>query len=102
MDIAKVDREVAQVVVVVYVCYKHLFQIFYLFFQTYVANVFLWILYMFYVYVTSVLGRCCIGFVMAFSSVLMCFFKCFICLQMHNANISSGCFERRTGVAAGD
>jgi hypothetical protein len=76
MDVAKVDRDVAHVVVVIHVRCKHLFQMVHMFFQMYVACVFLW-LHMFHTYVAIVLCGCCIYFAMTFSSVFMCFFKCF-------------------------
>jgi hypothetical protein len=34
-----------------------------------------------------------------FASVLDACFKCFICLQTHVANVSSGCFKSRLGLA---
>jgi hypothetical protein len=41
MDVAKVDWDVAYVVMVVQVCYEGLFLMFHLCFQTYVASVFI-------------------------------------------------------------
>ena len=38
IDVAKVDRDVAHVVMAIYVCFKSMFQMFYLL-QTYVASV---------------------------------------------------------------
>jgi hypothetical protein len=58
MDVTKVDRDVAYVVVVAHVCYKHLFLMFHLFFHMYVASVFIRILHMFRIYVASVLSGC--------------------------------------------
>jgi hypothetical protein len=54
-DLAKVDRDVAYFSLIVYVCCKCLFLLFHLFFQTYVASVFIWMLYMFHTYVASVM-----------------------------------------------
>jgi hypothetical protein len=48
------------------------------FFQTYVTNVFIWMLHIFYTYIVSVLSGCCI--------CLQLFFKCFSC-------VSNTCFE---------
>jgi hypothetical protein len=59
-DVTKVNRDVAYVTMVVHVCCKYLFPMFHLFFQTYVANVFIWILHMFYTYDASVLSGCCV------------------------------------------
>ena len=41
IDVAKVDRDVAHVVMAIHICFKCMFQKFYLF-QTYVASVFIW------------------------------------------------------------
>jgi hypothetical protein len=60
MDVAKVDRDVAYVVMVVHVYYKRLFLVFHLFFQTYVARVFICMLHMFHTYVANILFGCCI------------------------------------------
>jgi hypothetical protein len=48
-NVAKVDRDVAYVVMVVHVCCKGLSPI-HLFFQTYVASVFIWMLHMLQVF----------------------------------------------------
>ena len=76
--------------------------------QTYVASVFIWMLHIFDTYVASVLSGYCICFSMAFQvfsgivvSVLDACFKCFICLQTYVINVLSGCFQNRSGVAAG-
>ena len=53
-DVAKVDRDIAYVVMVVRVYCKLLFVMFHLFFQTYVASVFIWMLHIFYTYIVSV------------------------------------------------
>ena len=63
-DVAKVDRDVAHVVMAIHVCFKCMFQIF-LQFQTYVA---------------SVLSRCC-------KSRSGC------CIYMHVASICFKCFR---------
>jgi hypothetical protein len=85
MDVAKVDRDVAHVATVIHVCCKRLFQIFHLFFQTYVASVFIWMLYMFHTYLASVffsmLHIFCNGFFKCFYNVSYACFKYFICLQ---------------------
>jgi hypothetical protein len=67
---------------------------------------FIWMLHMFHTYVASVLSRRCIYFAMSFQvfsgvfvSVSDACFKCFICLQTYVANVSSRCFESRSGVA---
>jgi hypothetical protein len=61
VDVAKLDRDVAYVVMVIHVCCKRLFQMFQLF-QTYVTYVLIWVLHMFHTYVASVLSGCCICF----------------------------------------
>ena len=62
MDVAKVDRDVAHIVMVVHVYCKHPFQMFLICFQTYVASIlfgccicFTHMLQMFYPYVAYVL-----------------------------------------------
>ena len=45
MDVAKVDRDVVYVAMVVHICCKRLFPMFYLFFQTYIASVYLDVVY---------------------------------------------------------
>jgi hypothetical protein len=77
MNVAKVDRDVAYVVMVIHVCCKHLFLMFYLFFQTYIANVFIWMLHMFYAYVARVLSRRCVCVAIVFECFFTCFYKCF-------------------------
>jgi hypothetical protein len=62
MDVAKVDRDIAYVVMVVHVCCKCLFPMFHLCFRTYVVSVFIWMLYMFHKYIASVSSGCCICF----------------------------------------
>ena len=42
--------------------------------------------------------KCFLG---VFVSVLDACFKCFICLQTYVINVLSGCFQNRSGVAAG-
>jgi hypothetical protein len=66
VDVAKVDRDVAYVAMAIHVYCERLFQMFHLFFQMYVANMFIWMLHMFHIYVTSVLSGCRICFAMAF------------------------------------
>jgi hypothetical protein len=109
MDVAKVDQNIAYyVAMTIHVCCKRMFQMFYLVFFSDVcckcvyldvANVsyicckcFIWILHMF-----------CNGFASVFrvffASVLDTCFKCFICLQMYVANVSSECFKSRLNIA---
>jgi hypothetical protein len=76
MDVAKLDRNVAYVVMVVHVCCKLLFPMFHLFFQTYVASVFIWMLHMFRAYVASVLSKCCVC-LQLFRVFFLCFCKYF-------------------------
>jgi hypothetical protein len=71
MDVAIVDWDVAYVAMVVHVCCKLLFPMFHLFFLTYVASVFIWILHIFHMYVTSVLSECCVCFTMDFHVFLV-------------------------------
>jgi hypothetical protein len=63
-------------------------------FFTYVASVYIWMLYMLHTYVVSVLFRCYVCFTMVF----MCFCKCFICLQTFVASVAFWCFKSRSGV----
>jgi hypothetical protein len=51
IDVAKVDLDIACVAMAIHVCCKYLFLMFHLFFQTYVASIFIWMLYMFRTYV---------------------------------------------------
>jgi hypothetical protein len=94
-DVAKVDQDVAFVIMV---CIRML-QTSILnvssIFHMYIASVFIWMLYMFHTYVVSVLFGCCICFDMV-SSV---FCKCFICLLLYVASVASGYFKSRSGVA---
>jgi hypothetical protein len=50
VDVAKVNRDVAYIAMAIHLCCKRLFQLFHLFFQMYVANVLIWMLYMFHMY----------------------------------------------------
>ena len=108
LDVAKVNQDVAYVfAMVVYVCCKRLSPMFHLFFQTYVASAFISMLHMFYTYVASVLSGCCACMFLQWFQVFLqvflhAYLKCFICLQTFVANVSSGCFKSRSGVAAGD
>jgi hypothetical protein len=107
IDVAKVDRDVAYVVMVVHVCCNLLFPMFHLFFSdvcskcvwldvAYVSHIyckyFIWMLHMFHN------GFKC--FLYVFASVLDAFFKGFICLQTYVASVVSGCFKSRSGVAS--
>ena len=125
IDVAKVDRDVAHVVMAIHVCFKCMFQMFHLF-QTYVASVlsgccksttgcciyihacykhmFLSVSYkclqVFHVYVVYV----CNGFQVfsgVFASVSYDCFKCFIYLLLYVVTVASGCFSSRSGVAHG-
>ena len=106
LDVAKVDRDVAHVVMVILVCCNCMFQMFYLFFQTYVASVFIWMFHMFHTYVTGVLSGCSVClpwfqvfFQVFFASVSYVYFKYFICLQTYVVSVVSECFKNKTGVA---
>jgi hypothetical protein len=66
MDVVKVDRDVAYVVVVAHVCCKHLF------FQTFVASV-----YMDVAYVSHICCKCFIWMLYMLSMIFKCFYKCF-------------------------
>jgi hypothetical protein len=55
MDVIKVDRDVAYVAMAIHVCFKCMFQMFYLF-SDICCKCFIWILYMFHTYLTSVLS----------------------------------------------
>jgi hypothetical protein len=78
-----------------------------LFFQTYVVSVFIWMLHMFHIYVASVFMWMLHMFCNDFSSIFRCFckyFRCmfqifFFCLYTYVANVSSGCFKSRSGIA---
>jgi hypothetical protein len=59
-DVANIDQDVGYVAMVVHVCCKRLSLMFRIFFQTYVASVFISMLYMFHIYVASVLSACCV------------------------------------------
>jgi hypothetical protein len=88
MDVAKVDRDVTYVSMVVHVCCKCPLPMFHLYFRTYVASVFIWMLYMFHAYVACILSGCCLCLQM-FSSVFRCFFKCLrSMLQVCVSNVS--------------
>jgi hypothetical protein len=76
-DVAKVDRDVA---IVVLVCCKLLFSMFHLFFHTHIASVYIWMLHMFYTYVASALFGCCVCFTMVFKCFFMCFCNWFTCM----------------------
>jgi hypothetical protein len=123
IDVAKVDRDIAHVVMDIHVCFKCMFQMFHLF-QTYVASV-LSGRYKsrygccIYMHIVSVCFKCFIrifanissGYCISlqlFSNVFRrfrkCFiylFKCFICLLLYVANIVSECFKNRSGVVHG-
>jgi hypothetical protein len=53
MDVAKVHRDGAYVVMVVHACCKLLFSMFHLFFQTDVASMFILMLHMFHTHVVN-------------------------------------------------
>ena len=77
MDVVKVDRNVAYVIMAIHVCCQRLFQMLHLFFQTYVVSVFICMLHMFHTYVANVLFGCRVCFAMVMLSVFMYFYKCF-------------------------
>jgi hypothetical protein len=123
IDVAKVHRDVAHIVMAIHVCFKymikcficsrHMLQVFCL----NIAKVDLDVAYTCYkhIYVLSVSYVCsqvfhldvayvCIGFQVfssAFVSVLDTCFKCFICLLLYVATVASGYFKSRSGVAHG-
>jgi hypothetical protein len=116
VDVAKVDQDVAYVVMVIHVCCKCLFQMFQLF-QTYGTCVFIWVLHMFHTYVVSVSSECCICFTymlqmfhLDVAYVLQWlhtyFFSCFWRMlqvfqlfRTYVANVSSRCCKSRSGVS---
>ena len=112
IDVAKVDRYVAHVVMAIHVRFKCMFQIFHLFqtniasvlsgcciymhvasicfkcfqlFYTYVYKYFIWMLHMF-----AMVFKCFSG---VFVSVSNAYFKCFICLLLYIATVISECFK---------
>jgi hypothetical protein len=93
MDVAKIDRDVAHVAMVVHICCKCLVQMFHLLFQAYVANVLIWMLHIFHIYVARVCSNC---FAI---SVLCCnkyfhvvSYKCFMWMfHMFHAHVASVC-----------
>ena len=86
-DVAKVDWDVAFVVMVCTRMLQASVTNVSSVFQMYAASVFIWMLHIFHTYVASVLSECCVCFTMVlrcfsgvFESVLDACFKCFICL----------------------
>jgi hypothetical protein len=82
MRVAKVNRDVAYVVMVVYVCCKFLFLMFYMFFLILQD-----VAYVSHIMFASVLSECCVCFCNGFKCFSGVFanvsyecFKCFICL----------------------
>jgi hypothetical protein len=71
MDVAKVDRNVAMVI---HVCHKGLLPMFHLCFRTYIASVFIWMLYC-----------------MCFISMLRMFANVFKCFKLFLASVSEAC-----------
>jgi hypothetical protein len=117
IDVAKVDRYVAHVVMARHVCFKCMFQMFYLFrhtlqvFHLDVAKVYLNIAYIckcfrcFHTYVASVLSRC-LQWLHTYFQGFLVFCKCFRHMlqvfqlfQMYIASVLSRCCESRSGVA---
>jgi hypothetical protein len=120
LDVAKVDRDVAHVVMAIHVCFKCMFQMFICskrmlqVFYLAVTKADLDVVYtcMLQAYVSSVF-RC---FIRMFACVLMlhmfamvfkmffrcfhkyfgCLFKCFICLLLY---VATGCFKSKSGFA---
>jgi hypothetical protein len=78
MNVAKIDRDVAYVAMVVHVCCKRLFLMFHLCFRTYVASVFIWMLYMFYIYASVFIWM--LSMFAIVTRVFRCFCKCFRCM----------------------
>jgi hypothetical protein len=83
MDVAKVDREAAYVAMVVHICCKLL--LCFIYFQTYVASVFIWMLYMFHTYVC----KCVIWMLRMFFVIVSSVFQVFLLVfQMHVSSVS--------------
>jgi hypothetical protein len=107
-NVAKVDWDVAYVVMVVHVGCKLLFPMFQLFFRTYVASVFIWMLHMFHTYVAHMfiwmLHIFCNGFFKRFlgvsTSVSDVCYKCLTIFRYLLQNVSFRCFKSRSGVAS--
>jgi hypothetical protein len=107
VDVAKVDRDAANVVMTIHICCKRLFQMFQLF-QTNVARVlsgyyvcFTLMLQVFYVDVANVLFRCCICFAMATHEFSLCYrhmLQVFQLFWTFVAHVSSRCCKNRSGV----
>jgi hypothetical protein len=123
IDVAKVDRDIAHVLMAIHVCFKCMLQMLHLF-QTYVASVlsrccksrFGCCIYM---HVVSICFRCFIRmlqefhldaadvcndfqvFSCVFASISDDCFKCFIYLLLYVVTIASGCFKCRSCVAHG-
>jgi len=85
MDVAKVDRDVAYVVMVVHICCKLLFSMFHLFFFKHMLQVYLFGCCICFTRVTIVVSGCCIS---VFASVSDICFKCFICLLLYVASVT--------------
>jgi hypothetical protein len=82
IDVAKVDWDIACVVMATHVCWKHPFQMFHLFFQTYVSHICLQVF----------LSGCCICVAMTFQLFLGVFASIFIRMLHMCCNGFSKCF----------
>jgi hypothetical protein len=124
IDVTKVDRNVAHVLMAIHVCFKCMFQMFHLF-QMYVASVLSRCCKnisecCIYMHVASICFKCfrcfmrmlqvfhldvayvCNGFQVfldIFASVSDVCFKCSICLLLYVATVAYRCFKSRSGVA---
>jgi hypothetical protein len=97
MDVVKVDRDVAYVVLVIHVCYKLLFSMFH-FFQRMLQVCLSGCCICFHTYIASVLSECCVClqwfkcFSGVFASISDACFKCFMVfrrmLQLLHLNVS--------------
>ena len=118
IDIAKVDRDVAHVVMAIHVYFKCMFQIFHLF-QTNVASALSGCCKSrsrccIYIDVASICFKCfqvfhmyvCNCFIWMLHMFAIVFLqaivsKCFICLLLYVRNVASECFKSRSGVTHG-
>jgi hypothetical protein len=104
MDVVKVDRYIAYVAMAIHVCCKMSVSNVSSVFQIYVANVFIWMLHVFYLDVAHAFAMAFQVFSGVFASVLDACFKCFIYLHTYCKCFIwfTGCFKNRSGVVVGD
>jgi hypothetical protein len=86
MGVVKVNQDVAYVAMSIYVLQMSVPNILSIF-QTYVASVFIWILFMFRTYIASVLSRFCICFCNDFLNVFRFFLQVFHMLVSNASSI---------------